>query len=118
MTIATNYERSFEQGFFFFFCFVLSFFFFINIEKSIEKVSHSKDYLRLRQKLVLAVVSDVKFIHAVKTFGREWKEKKKKVRHIVILINVNFISANFHNVMFKKRFVSFGKVLNWSKLQK
>ena len=59
-------------------------FFFINIEKSIEKVSHSKDYLRLRQKLVLAVVSDVRFIHAVKTFSREWKEKKKKVRHIVI----------------------------------
>ena len=78
-------------------------FFFINIEKSIEKVSHSKDYLRLRQKLVLAVASDVRFIHAVKTFGREWKEKKKKVRHIVILINVNFISANFHNVLCLKK---------------
>ena len=108
VTIATNYERSFEQVFFLFVCLFLFFalfcLFFINIEKSIEKVSHNKDYLRLRQKLVLAVVSDVKFIHAVKTFGREWKEKKKKVRHIVILINVNFtVSANFHNVLCLKK---------------
>ena len=45
-------------------------------------------------------------------------ERKKKVRHIVILINVNFISANFHNVLCLKKVFSFGKVLNWSKLQK
>ena len=76
-------------------------------------MSHSKVYLRLRQKLV----RDVKFIHAVTAFGREWKEKKKKekekkkVRDIVILINDKclslfiFISANFHNVScFKKLF--------------
>ena len=78
-------------------------------------MSHSKVYLRLRQKLV----RDVKFIHAVTAFGREWKEKKKKVRDFVILINDQclslfiFISANFHNVLcFKKA------LLNWSKLPK
>ena len=41
-------------------------------------MSHSKGYLRLRQKLVHAVVRDVKFIHAVTIFGKKWKEKTRK----------------------------------------